>query len=329
MTGQKLMSWGLLGVMLVLVLGAARASTKRYQEKRSALMVQLEAERKRLGLTDRKALFAKYPTPEVKLCRPVRVAPGGVADLVITGKFTAGTKVLFENDEIEVVSEAVTLTDYRAKVRIPAGLGPTFANAHIFAPVSGGTASCLAVYVGGKYEWEFTASNGWRLKVACLDDKFKPDLTYPPNLECRAEFFRAAEPKPFQVRNLRLNLTSVPYDERYSGSMDEDAPDEVDYNAEMSKLYQRIADPKLSEAEREKAMNQLQALSEKMVKQQQALIAKMQSPNYAKEQEQKRAEFGCQSLQFRVQPQGAEGDVVCGQKVGTLKLKGTMKFAGL
>jgi hypothetical protein len=329
MTRQKAMSWVLLTVMLVLVFGAARASTTKYRERHQALMVQLEAERKRLGLTDRKALFAKYPTPEVKLCRVVRMAPGVVADLVITGKFATGTKVLFENDAVEVISDAVTPTEYRAKVRVPAGSGPTFANAEIFAPVSGGNARCLAVYVGGRYEWEFNASNGWRLKVACLDDKFKPDLTYPPNLECRAEFFRATEPKPFEVRNLRLNLTSVPYDDRYTGSMDAEAPAEVDYNVEMEKLVNRMSDPKLSDAERDKLMKQLEAMTEKMMKQQQAMVAKMQSPNYAKEQERVRAEFGCQDLQFRVQPQGAEGDLVCGQKVGTLKLKGTMKFGGL
>jgi hypothetical protein len=322
-------SWGLLAVTVLLVMGVVRAGTNRYWEKRSALLEQLAAERKRLGLTDRVALFAKYPTPEIRLCRPLRVAPGAEADVVVGGKFAPGTKVLFDNDLIEVLNETVAPAEYRARIRVPAGIGPTFANAQMFAPVSGGNATCLAVYVGGKYEWEFTASNGWRLKVACPDDSYRPDLSTPPVLECRAEFFRGAELKPFEVRNLHLNLTSVPHDDRYSGWMDENAPPETDYGAEMRRISERLQNPKLSDAESERLTKQLETVMQAMMKQQQAAIAKMQAPGYAQEVERKRAEFGCQRLEFQVRPQSIEGRLSCGQKVGTPSLKGTMKFAGL
>jgi len=329
MKNRKLAAWGISGLALVCLLGVARAGTSRFVERRKALLAQLEAERKRLGLTDRVALFAKYPTPEIQLCRAVRLAPGSEADVVIGGKFATGTKVLFENDAIEALTEAVTPTGYRARIRVRPGVGPTVASAHLFAPVSGGHAQCLAVYVGGKYEWEFTAQNGWRIKLLLLDEKFQPGSSSPPNPEYRVEFYRGAETKPFETRTVGLSISSAPWDDTYTGSLSEQDAGAVNAQAQMERIAKQFQDPKLTDQQRDKLMKEMERLTEAMVKQQQAAIAQMQSPGYAQEIERKRAEFGCQYIQFKVKPEGINGDMTCGQKVGTLTLKGTMKFLGL
>lgn len=327
MSKQMTTGWVLVcGV--VLLFGLARASTNRYAEKQRAIVAECAAEQKRLGVTDRKILFGKYPTPEITLCKMVRVLPGRAVDVVLRGKFAPGTKFLFENDSVEVMKETMAPAEYRATVQVPPNSGPSYALLHAFAPVSGGNAQCQALYVGGRYEWEFAAPNGWRVRLVLLDEGFQPGATQPPEIRYRAEFFRGAEPKPFETRNLRLSLTSVPWDDAYSGSIEESGAPEGSAMAEMEKLTTKMQDPKLSDQERERLIAQFEALSERIAKEQDALVKKMSSPTYAQDMEKKEREFGCRYLQFRIKAGAIDGSMTCGQNVGTLQLKGTMKFLG-
>lgn len=119
-------------VAVLMIFGIARAANSHYMEKRSAFYESLDGERKRLGLTDRVRLKAQYPTPEISLCHAAHVAPGGTANVLVKGKFSLGSKFLFENDNVEVVNEHATATEYSATVKVPATAGPEYSPLHVF-----------------------------------------------------------------------------------------------------------------------------------------------------------------------------------------------------
>lgn len=315
-------------IVFLWVLGITRASTRRYEERQKALLVELAAEQQRLGLTDRAVLFAKYPTPEITLCRMTRVLPGATGEVVLRGKFAPATKFLFENDSVEVVKEVVTATEYRATVRVPPGIGPSYAFLYAYAPVSGANARCSTLYIGGKYQWDFTAENGWRILLRMLDERFSPDADRLPDPLYRAEFYRGSEPKPFETLQVALSLDKSPWEESYSGSLREPEAGQSSAQAEMQKLMEKIAAGKLSQEEMEKLSQRLQELSEQTMRELQATMTKMSSPDYAKEVERKEKEFGCHYINARLTATGAEGNLTCGEKVATVLIKGTMKFVG-
>lgn len=315
-------------IIFLWVLGIARASTRQYQQRQKALLIEVAAERARLGLTDSKVLFAKYPTPEITLCRMIRVLPGTSGEVVLRGKFAPGTKFLFENDNVEVVKELATPAEYRATVRVPPGIGPSYAFLYAYAPVSGANVRCHALYIGGKYEWDFTAENGWRILLRMLDENITSDAGRPPEPVYRVEFYRGSEPKPFETLEVNFGLEASPWEDSYAGSLREPKAVQGSAEAEVQKLIEKMTKGQLSPKEMEQVSQRLAELSEKMMQEQQATIAKITSPDYAKELERKQQEFGCYYLNARLTPAGVEGDVTCGEKVGTVKLKGTMKFVG-
>jgi hypothetical protein len=323
--------WIAFAVGLLLVFGIARASTSRYVERRNAIFQSLATEQQRLGLTDRVQLFAKYPSPEITLCRAARVAPGATGEVAVSGKFIAGTKFLFENDDVDVVQEKPTASDYHATVRAPSGIGPSVAFLHAFTPVSGGEAKCTALYIGGRYEWEFTAQNGWRIQLHPKEAFHSEGGSSSPVSVYRAEFYRGNESKPFEVRELRLGLEGALYQNSYGGSLQEtqETPgNQGSSQADLQKMAQRLSDPSLSAQERAQLMQRLSEASQQMMQQQQGAIQKMSDPNYLQEQQQKQAEFGCQNMNFNLKAGVAEGQIACGQKVGRLPVKGTMRFVG-
>ncbi len=303
------------------------AAMSRYEERLRAIRTEFEAERKRLGL-DVEALKAKYPTPEITLCRRMRAIPGGTAEVVTRGKFAPGTRFLLENDNVEVVQETVTASEYRAKVRVAPNVGPGVASVHAVTPVSPGDTQCSPLYIGGKYEWDFTADNGWRIKLRMVDERLGSEETQIPRPLYRAEFYRGDDTSPFETRDMELSLESS-LRGSYYGGMQEPEADTGGAMAEIEKLTQKMADPNLSDAEQDRLEQRLNDLIEKMSQEQ-------TSPDYGKkmerqqaEMERKRQEFGCHSFNFRLKPGGVvEGDLTCGSKVGTLKYTGTMKFLG-
>lgn len=318
-------SFIVLSVIFLLLGGIMHASKSRYEEQRKAILEQCATEQKRLGLTDRKTVFAKYPTPEITLCRIARIVPGGTAEVVTKGKFAPGTKFLFDNDNVEVVKEAVTASEYRASIRVPKGLGPGIADLEAFAPVSAGHARCRALYIGGRYEWDFTADNGWKIRLKMVDEGFngkgEPEPVY------RIEFYRGTEAKPFEVRDLKMGIWSVQRGS-YQGSISESAADSASLEAEMERLSQKVMDMTLSQKERDKIAKRLNELMAKMMQE----AEKAADPKYWQEMEKKKQEFGCYAISFWLKPDGTvEGNMSCGEKVGRqgqLILKGAMKYLG-
>ena len=321
---QQLSRWSAVLLGALLAFGIARAANSHYAERRSAFFEDQAAERKRLGLTDWQQVKAKYPTPEITLCRAARVTPGATGEVTVRGKFVPGSKFLFENDVVEVVKESATATEYHATVKVPAGAGPSYSPLHVFAAVSGIEASppCPAVYIGGKYEWEFTAQNGWRIKLHPKGDSFPKEGTEATPYT--AEFYRGNETKPFEVREFGLGLVGPLYGNSYSGGLEQSAAP-GDAAADMEQLMKKAFDPSTSESERAKLM-------ERVAEAQQAMMSKMSDPKAMQQQQQeqqnKDAEFGCKNMQFSDSADSVEGRISCGQKVGTISIKGTRRFVG-
>ena len=315
-------------VVAALIIGIARSATSRYNEQRRAILSAAAAERKRLGLTDRKALFAAHPSPEIKLCRGVAVLPGATAEVVVQGKFEPGTKFLFENDSLEVVKENVGATEYRATVSAARNLGPNYAYLNAFAPVSAGNGRCLAVVVGGKYEWGFTAENGLRVRLTPVSQKAGQGSEGLPMQVYRAEFFRGTEAKPFASFDAALNMEAAPREDGYSADWSSAPRQESSSKAEMEmkKLQQQMESMhKLTEKEQEQLIERMQKLAAG------AMAEAVQQQTQMQQHERSLEELGCREIKFRLGAEGATGNLRCrdAQGVGrSVGVKGTMKFLG-
>ncbi len=313
---------------LLLLIGIARASTDEYAKKREAIHEACATQRDQQGLTDSGSLYAKYPTPEISLTHLTRIVPGATGDVAVPGRFAPGTQFLFDNDALQVIQQSLTPTGYHATVRAAPGTGPGLAVLHAFTPGSCAEAVAPAVYIGGKFAWEFTASNGWRITLHLTDEKYQPTQSEPPAPLYSVQFYRGAETQPFETRDLTLLLTSSGHNS-YSGSLQESAPAGAQNPmVEIQQISKRLQDPNLSPAERAKLMTRISQLTQQMVQQQSAAQQQMQDPNYAKNMQEKRAEFGCEEIQFKTDGNSAEGSVTCGEKVGTLQFKGVMRYLG-
>ncbi|KFE66463.1 hypothetical protein [Hyalangium minutum] len=191
---------------LVGLLGAAevRSASSDQQSRLKSFQDKAQKERQAQKL-DRKALFAKYPTPEIALVtaggggspdEPPKSkgkgggaaggsapggSPGGAAGFVAvgteatlsaTGRFLPGSLSTVECQGVEVISEKITESnaEVRVKVTTAAPAGPC--DLRIISPVSLASARRVAFRVIGNYNWELSLANGWkaRMKTAAKPD---------------------------------------------------------------------------------------------------------------------------------------------------------------
>jgi hypothetical protein len=90
-------------------------------------------------------------------------------------------------------------------------------------------------------------------------------------------------------------------------------------------LMVKMSDPKLTDAQREQVINQLEKASEQM----QASMQKMADPAYIKSMEEQKKNFGCERMELRTQAGKLTGELRCSQTVGArIPLTGSMKFLG-
>lgn len=326
-----------LTVALLLLWGIVRAATSRYEEQKKGVEAQCVAEQKRLGLTRealgvkyQKTLYEKYPTPEIALCRLVRLVPGGSAEFALKGTFAPGTKFLLDHDSVQVLNPTATATDYRATFKVPAGAGPGVAFIEAVTPVSCAYNRCRALYIGGKYEWDFTAASGWRVKLK-MGKEEEGSGEQELRIVYSGEFYLEGQTTPFQVREVSVSAGSRGEEEGgeeeegeksgyegYSGRIGEPKSEAA---AEMQQLQMKMMDPNLSEEEREEVMEKYQALMGKLV---------AGDPGQRRKWKQ---EMGCESMSFKLTTGGnVEGELSgCNENVvprGRVKFKGTMKYLG-
>jgi FKBP-type peptidyl-prolyl cis-trans isomerase len=313
-------------VLLLAVLGIARASLDKYEAKRQAIYEEAKAQQQRLGITNRATLASQYPTPEITLGNVTCVAPGATVQLVVKGKFQPGTKFLLKSEHLEPVNETVTPTEYRAAVNVPAtGIGPEEADLEAYTPVSGARQGVTrAVIVTGRFEWDMNVSNGWRVIARLVEDTRcgRPDGN--GQMKYSMEFYKGAETTPFEKRTATLYYSS--YNRQpYRFSIDEDTATTSSQN-EMEELAKKIQGGNLTSAQMEKLMARMEELQKKMM----AEMTKRADPAYQKQLEEKKAQFGCRTIELQVLPENhLEGRMSCSEKVGSdLKITGTLKYLG-
>jgi hypothetical protein len=306
-----------IGVLALAGFGLMRAAQYRFQEKEQAFRKEASAQLQKLGIT-REAAKAKQFTPEIHMISAACLQPGGVGEVVIRGKFVPGSRVIFENDNIDVVKESLTAAEYRATLKAAPGIGPQSANVMVVSPLTGMTArsSNAAAIVGGKFEFRLQAANGWKVVA-------KP----APGPACRERgsdgvpyemlFYRNNEANPFEKRAAGLYFSlwdTAPY--RFQISTED--PGAVSAQQKAQDMARKMQDPNLSPAQRD-------AMIQELMQSQQAMIAKMQDPNFAGNQEAKKLAFGCEVLEVKVDGGAATGSMMCSEKVGRrIAVTGTM-----
>jgi hypothetical protein len=311
-------------VVALFAFAVCRAAMFRFQEKEREIRQACRDEVQKLGVP-RDALRSKYPTPEIHLVSSGCLLPGGTGDVVIKGKFAPATRFVFQNDSLEVVKESLAGNQYQATVRVAPGTGPQTATVLAISPVTCITAQSVnALKVGGRFEWTVESANGWRIVASpagaqpCGGEARSAEIPY------EVLFYRKAETAPFEKCSAKLSFS--PYEKLpYRFSISQQSGAGGTQMQEAQSLMQKMADPKLSPAEREQLMTRLQNMQQQL----QAEMAKMADPAYTKQLEAKRLEFGCRSMQLAAGGTGLSGDLTCSPKVGTrIGVTGSMKFLG-
>ncbi len=298
------------GVLVLLAIGITRAAKFRFQDKRQAIYTGCQEQLQKLGLT-RAAAKAKYPTPQIHMVTPACILSGATGEVVIKGKFPPETKVLFENDNIEVVKETITPTEYRATLKAAPGTGPETASVRVITAATCLTAQAeRAAIIGGRYEWTMDAANGWRVVArsagakACGGEGSARD-------PYEVQFFRKGETAPFEKRSAELSFSL--YDStNYRFNVEQQSGGAQSAQQKAAELMKRMTDPNLTDAQR----NQIMAQIEKMQQEMMADVAKMSDPNYMKQVQQARQQFGCEVIQLQAQGDTLKGELTCSESVG-------------
>ncbi|GMU59609.1 MAG: hypothetical protein AMXMBFR34_13720 [Myxococcaceae bacterium] len=160
-----------LSLCLVVSLPAAAES---WNKKLDAWRSAAYAERKKLGLDkDRKALYAKYPTPEVKFASGsggpaaagLIICPDETKNVTLAGKLAPGSFVSVNSDELEVVKEAFTAKGWEATLHAKKTATPTRIDVQVFSPVSTASKYLGGLAIGCDHTWIFEVSGGDTLVV--------------------------------------------------------------------------------------------------------------------------------------------------------------------
>jgi hypothetical protein len=167
---------GFLAAALALggLLGAAEVRSASVEQQRALETFRKQAaeQRKAQGLDkDRKKLYAKYPTPEVKLA-PV---PGGgdlaelpvgtETTLVATGRFVPGSFAHLNCVGVEVVSQKITESRLEVRVRALNTALPGACELRVLSPVSLAYEDVVALRVLGTLQFELETANGLKTRM--------------------------------------------------------------------------------------------------------------------------------------------------------------------
>jgi len=308
------------GVVLLFALGLCRAAKFNFQEKEDAVRKEAREQLAALKIT-RDAAKAKYPTPEIRMITKACVMPGETGELIARGKFTPGSHFILENDNFEIVKESQTPTEYRATIKAAPGIGPQSANLKVITPVTAITAQQNdAAVIGGRYEWTMNAANGWRVVAQSpTGDSCGPAAGQGYNMQ----FFKSGEATPFEKRNATLNHSIYEQNGYTFGMGQQDTT--AGALGEFQTAMQKLADPKLTEAQRDALMKNLEKMQERMT----AEMTKMADPANIAKEEHKKKEFGCERISVGLTAGNLSGDMRCADKVGArIAITGALKFLG-
>ncbi len=183
-----------------------------------------------------------------------------------------------------------------------------------------------AVTIGGKFEWSMEAANGWKVVARALGDGKGCAAQANEANKYEVLFYRPGESTPFEKRSASLSY-SMWSRTNYNFQVSQEDPAAQGSAQNFQAMMQRMSDPKLTNAQREALLKDLQKIQTQM----QADMQKQMDPAYRKAQEEKKQQFGCSYIEMAV-PAGSPtftGQMRCAQKVGNqIKLTGSLKMLG-
>jgi hypothetical protein len=305
-------------------LAKAAGLTTRYGAEMQRLRGEWKSAQQAEGLDPirgAKALYGKYPTPEIALCKPVVIAPGASAPVSLAGRFPERTTFLVDHDQVTLAPGPATAAKYGATATVAVDALPGFARLFAYAPVSGAWNRCGVVVIGAAPSFSLTASNGWTIALAPAAKSWTVNGS-SASLGYRAEFFKPGETTPFETMtgSLAVSADEQP-DTQYTFSMQPGNTGSA--MEEYQALTARMSDPqafmKMTPKEQAAFQKKLEEVGDRMATEMEAMTA---NPAAMLE---KQAQFGCGSISLTVDGIQARGGVGCGQKVGHLTLTGARR----
>ncbi len=305
------------------VLVKAAGLTSKYDAELRRLRGEWRAAQQAEGLdpapAGAKALYTRYPTPEITLCKPVVIAPGSSAPLSLTGKFPPKTTFLVDHDQVTLTPGAATAARYAARATVAADALPGVARLFAYAPVSGAWNRCGAVVIGATPAFALTASNGWTIALGPVGKAWVADAD-SASIGYRAEYFKPGTPAPFETMTGTLTVSTgdrpgsaLTFSMQPAGT----GTAMQEYQELVAKMGDPAAFMKMSEKERAAFEKKMEEVGDRMTREMEDMTA------HPEVMQEKQAQFGCGSITVTVDGAKVSGSVACGQKVGSLALTGS------
>jgi hypothetical protein len=269
----------MLAAAVAILFAAAGASTWRDRVK----SIQADNQKQQASLNlSREKLYAQYPTPEVNFeGEELTLGCGQSAPVALKGNFPKGTQFVLHTDDATYDNGKVTV----AKDALP---GPLEIEA--ISPVSGANRFTRIGNIDSKLELTLQYEDGWSAKVS------------PTESGCVASFSKGSSKRdlPCEVRaesgGLRVNVQASEEQQKLMTEQVESVQQQMqdpEFIAAQQKIQACDKQPKDSQMTcLQKAMNDVQAVSEKMQKkaQEQRASVKKRSPRDA---------WGCNEVDLR------------------------------
>lgn len=318
---------------LVGLLGAAEVRSASVENQRALESFRKQAleQRKAQGLNkDRKALYAKYPSPQVKLAQGpggtdlLELPVGSEATLVATGKYVAHSFAGLDCPGVEVVSQKIAESRMEVRVRALNTALPGVCELRVLSPVSLAQETVPAVRIMGSLQLELETANGLKARVRMASQRGSNTLTGGSDWTSR-------EGKPLGTRQVRAE----PGEEGFFVQVVRTQQEQESSSQALSTATQG--------ADSQQAQKELKAIQDKMQQecmklppdkmgpclqkytpQMKAASEKMRNANTSAQQKAAAVVVGCNSMKLKV----ADGKVSgrgtgCGVP-GEVAVKGTV-----
>jgi hypothetical protein len=278
------------------------------------------------GLSERELLRNAISSPfKGPVANIQKVLPGGSVSVTVMGDFPAGTTFLSERDAVTISGATQTTTAYSARLTIPPNEAPGYVRLFAITPVGIAGFAAVAV-VDTFYRFDLRSPDGYTIKITPLERTFTIDNVHA-SAKYQAEFFRPGETKPFETvtGDQTFDPGKGPFEShtpyaRLDIEFDKSA---ASPQAELEALNKKMADPKISTADRNAAMARMMEIQRTMLEEMtKALQTDPASLNKAQD------DFGCGLVQM-YPDKGVivDGNIICGQNFhggDALKVTGTM-----
>ncbi|HEX8699943.1 MAG TPA: hypothetical protein VF815_13955 [Myxococcaceae bacterium] len=290
------------------LLGAAevRSASNEHQKSLEAFKKKALSDRRAQGLDkNEKALYEKYPTPEVQLVgggggASILDAPAGTeTTLTATGRFVPGSFAHINCVNVQVLSQKVTETKLEVRVRVAGAALPGMCDMVVYSPVSLANEG-VSFRITGSHQWELATANGLKVRMRTSSQK-------DSNLLSATTDWFSKDGKPLGTRqaSVESNEQSVTVNVMRSEEELQNASKawrSTSSNTDMADAQKeaKAIQEKMKAECMKLAGEKMGACIQKYTAQLQATTQKMQNANKATQEKADAGAVGCQSMKLQV-----------------------------